>query len=93
MTDELEQTILNLYERGLLFVRVAGKFTDKSMGQEKVSVVVYEDKFYRITQRRFWWSDQLTCDAGWSYWEAEVVQVVYKTKVKKYTEKFWSVVE
>ena len=89
MTDDLKQTILNMYERGLLFVRVAGKFADKSYGQEKVSVVVHEDKFYRITQRRYWWSNQLTCDCGWSYREAEIVQVVYKTKVKKIVSKYW----
>ena len=89
MTDDLKETILNMYERGLLFVRVTGKFADKSIGQERVSVVVYEDKFYRITQRRFWWSDQITCDCGWSYGKAEIVQVKFATKTRKIVEKSW----
>ena len=92
MTDELKETILNMYERDLLFVRVAGKFADKSSGQEKTSIVAHDDKFYRITQRRVWWSDQISCDAGWSYGEAVVEHVRFKTRVKKFTEKFWEVV-
>lgn len=89
MTDELYNTIRNLYEKELLIVRVAGRWIDKSHGQEKVSVVCYNDKYYQVVQKRVWWSNQLTLDCGWDYTDPKIVEVKFVTKVKKVVTKMW----
>lgn len=90
MTEELYNTIRNLYEKELLIVRVAGSWQNLSVGQTKDSIVVYEDKYYKIEQYRKWWSNQLTLDCGWDYADPRIVEVKYKTKVRKVIEKWWA---
>lgn len=92
MTEDDKEAVLRLYEQDLLFKHVAGKWADTKWGQSKSSVVAYEDKCYRIDQKRVWWSNHLTCDCGWWYGDAVVEHVRFKTKVRKTTDKYWEVV-
>lgn len=93
MTDDIRADILNLYERGLLVVKAAGHWQDNSVGQSKTTIVIYDDKYYKVSQKRLWRSCPATCDAWWDVVEQKVVQVVFKTRVKKITEKWWSEVQ
>lgn len=89
MTEAEKKTIARLHSQGLLITRVAGKWRDLSSGQAKETIVIYDDKYYKVSQKRKWWSNQLTLDCGWEYLPVGVVEVRFATKTKKVVTKMW----